>query len=80
MNGVVGAVAGNGGQDPAKPRQRRLVSVSYLARVLNVSERTVWRMEADGKMPGAIRLAPKITRWDSGDIDSWIESKRKAAK
>ena len=39
-----------------KARQRRLVSASYLAKLLGVSERTIWRMEATGTIVRAIRL------------------------
>ncbi len=55
----------------------RLLTIKELATVLNVNERTCWRLahqaEAGiGRFPKPLRLAPKTIRWRLSDVESYI--------
>lgn len=62
---------------PAAPNapSDRLSPVLYtandLAKLLQVSRRQVWRMEADGRLPKAVRLG-NLTRWSKRLIECWL--------
>lgn len=60
---------------------KRLLSVKQASAALGVSESTLWRLAAtvDSNIPKPIKLTGSLTRWDSSEIDAWIES-RKAAR
>lgn len=53
----------------------RLLTVAAVARRLNVSERTVWRLIASGELP-ALRLGGpgKATRVDPDELARWLYS------
>ena len=51
----------------------RLLTVVDLARWLRVSPRTVWRLEAAGKLPPCVRLG-RSKRWTDSAIRRWIDS------
>lgn len=63
--------------DPPAPGEpfRKLAAELYtaddLAALLNVSKRQVWRMEADGRLPAAVRMG-KLTRWPRRTVDRWL--------
>ena len=50
-----------------------LLSAGNLARVLGTSTRTVWRLDAAGKLPRAVRLGG-AKRWRRPEIEVWIEA------
>jgi excisionase family DNA binding protein len=49
-------------------------TVSDLAALLQLSERTVWRLTDGGLIPGKIRIGSKSVRWSKSVIDQWIAS------
>lgn len=49
----------------------QLIDIHTVARRLNCSIRTVWRMEESGEMPAALRLK-RLVRWDPAQLDEWI--------
>ena len=49
-----------------------LVKDHEVARMLDVSKRTVWRMVSAGQIPLPVRLGGN-TRWRLLDIQNWIE-------
>jgi predicted DNA-binding transcriptional regulator AlpA len=51
----------------------QMADVGEVADMLRISERQVWRMEAEGKLPKAIRLTPRIVRWRVADIVRFLE-------
>ena len=55
---------------PATP-QAELLSVNDLARVLNVSVRTVWSLRYAGRLPAPFKLGGSL-RWRRATIDTWI--------
>ena len=49
------------------------VSARELGTMLNVSLRQVWRLNAAGKLPKAIRLGGSV-RWNQAEIQKWFEA------
>jgi len=52
----------------------RLLSARQVAERLSISERSVWRLAAAGRLPEPVRLTGKLVRWRSGDIEACIEA------
>ena len=49
-----------------------LIDAQEVARRLDLSERTVWRLVAAGKLPNPISIGDKSKRWRANDIRSWV--------
>jgi predicted DNA-binding transcriptional regulator AlpA len=49
-----------------------LIDANEVARRLDLSERTVWRLVAAGKLPNPISIGDKSKRWRAKDIRSWV--------
>jgi predicted DNA-binding transcriptional regulator AlpA len=49
-----------------------LLKVDELAQILNLSKRTVHRLNCMGKIPCPVKINGSI-RWRQSDIDLWIE-------
>lgn len=42
-------------------------------RVTGIEARsTIWRMEKAGKFPKSIRITPRLTVWDAGEVRAWL--------
>lgn len=54
--------------------EQQLVSVNGVARLLDVSPRTVWRMLSAGEIAEPVRLRG-ATRWRREDIERWIAAR-----
>lgn len=52
-----------------------LLAYSEVARLLGVSERTVWSMVNQGDLP-AVRLAKSVVRIHRHDLDQFIETSK----
>ena len=55
----------------------KLLTVKDLAAMLNIHERSCWRLaamaEADqGNFPKPLRIGPKTVRWRLADVDSYL--------
>jgi excisionase family DNA binding protein len=50
-----------------------MITVEEVARLLNVSERTVWRMRSAGTLPSPVKLGGCV-RWPVDAIRRWIEA------
>ena len=50
-----------------------LWTVRDVARCLSVSERTVWRWAALGRLPAPVRLQRRSTRWRVADIRRYLD-------
>ncbi|AOF13185.1 hypothetical protein BED35_21905 [Yersinia enterocolitica] len=50
-----------------------------LAKLLGVSEATIWRKAKNGTLPRPIKLSERVTAFDAVEINAWIESKKEAA-
>lgn len=60
------------GQKPPQD-QGLLIDVKQAAKLLEVSERTLWRMYTSGEMPPPIRIG-RAVRWSRKALEAWIES------
>ena len=52
---------------------RVLMDVGQLARMLDVSTRTLWRMLSAGQLVEPIKLGGS-TRWRRRDVEEWVEA------
>lgn len=52
-----------------------LLNAREAARLLNVSERLLWTMTADGDIP-SVRVGRRGVRYLPDDLTRWIESRR----
>ncbi len=50
-----------------------LLSASTLAKRLDISVRTLWRLRSSGKLPRPVHLGGSL-RWRAREIDAWIKS------
>jgi len=55
----------------AEPVDTELISAETLARWLDLSVRTLWRLRSAGQLPPAIRLGGSV-RWRVEEIRAWI--------
>lgn len=49
-----------------------LISVKKLAVMLELSERSLWRMNDSGKLPSPLHIGNRSVRWRVKDIKKWI--------
>jgi excisionase family DNA binding protein len=49
-----------------------LVTSEEVARLMQISERTLWRLLSAGKVPEPVRIG-RSTRWRLNDVRRWIE-------
>lgn len=49
-----------------------LIDAEALARMMDVSERTLWRWVSRGELPQPLRIGGS-TRWRLAEINDWIE-------
>ncbi|WP_152051756.1 helix-turn-helix transcriptional regulator [Tautonia marina] len=50
----------------------RLITAEELAKLMQVSERTLWRLLSGGKVPQPVRIG-RNTRWRLAEVTEWIE-------
>jgi predicted DNA-binding transcriptional regulator AlpA len=61
----------------AKPKTRRrapadeVYTAKDLARMLRISERTVWRMRDSGRLPKPLQFR-HVLRWPRAVVDDWL--------
>lgn len=53
-----------------------LMSVEELAEYLGESKRTIYRYIKSGDCPAYIRLNARNIKFDKGDVDAWLASKK----
>jgi prophage regulatory protein len=49
-----------------------LISAEEVAKLIRVSERTLWRLLSAGKVPQPVRIG-RNTRWRYAEVREWIE-------
>ena len=52
-------------------REPVLLSANHVAKMLQVSTRTLWRLQAAGKLIGPIKLGRSV-RWRRDELMRWI--------
>ena len=65
--------AQNGRCDEGLKSQPLLLSASELATLLGISGRTVWRLDASGKLPKAVRIGG-AKRWRRLEIEAFVNA------
>ena len=50
----------------------RLITAEELAKLMNVSERTLWRLLSGGKLLKPVRIG-RSTRWRLAEVEEWIQ-------
>jgi excisionase family DNA binding protein len=50
----------------------QLIRAEDVARMMGVSERTLWRLLSAGKLPQPVRIG-RSTRWRLAEVRQWIE-------
>jgi predicted DNA-binding transcriptional regulator AlpA len=60
------------GQQPPKGRGL-LIDTKEVARLLDVSARTVWSMQVGKRLPKPIRIG-RAVRWSYDDIKAWVNA------
>jgi predicted DNA-binding transcriptional regulator AlpA len=53
-------------------KRKLLISANELAKMLDVSSRTVWRMNATEMLPQPVKLNRSV-RWVLSEVADWIE-------
>lgn len=48
-----------------------LINAEELARIMDISERTLWRLLSGGKVPQPVRVG-RNTRWRLAEVEEWI--------
>lgn len=56
-----------------------LLTADDVAALLNVSERTLWRLLSAGKVPKPVRIG-RSTRWRAEDVREWVQKGCPAGK
>ncbi len=55
------------------PRPPVLINVRETARLLAVSDRTVWKMAKEGRFPKPVHIGAS-TRWRTADVEAFVRS------
>ena len=50
-----------------------LIDARKVARALDVSVRTIWRLNSAGKLPKPVRIQGSV-RWDQDEIAKWVKA------
>jgi excisionase family DNA binding protein len=61
-----------GGQKPPED-QGLLIDSREAAKLLQVSSRTLWAMQKEGRMPAPIRIG-RAVRWSYESLKKWVEA------
>ena len=56
------------------PPPSQLLTIQMLARRFGVSQSTIWRWEASGRLPRGIRVTSHTVRWHAEDIENHVAS------
>ncbi len=51
----------------------QLLTITDVAEILKISQRSIWRLVASGKLVAPLRVGGSI-RWKREDIRDWIDS------
>ena len=49
------------------------LSAREVAKLLNVSQRHVWALNASGRMPRPVHLG-RAVRWNRSELEAWLDS------
>jgi len=60
--------------EPSNRERNALLKVEQVADVLNISERSVWRLASTGEIPAPISIG-RSRRWHRRTIEAFIDAK-----
>lgn len=60
-------------------KSTQIIRRNELAKQLQVSEVTIWRMEKRGDLPKRVNISERVVGWLKSDIEQWLESKKEVA-
>jgi prophage regulatory protein len=60
-------------------KDMRILSISEVLELTNLSRSTIWRQETSGKFPRRRQLTDRRVGWLSEEIHEWIESREEVA-
>jgi len=67
-------------EQTSSPQAPRLLTRHEVAKRFNVAATTIWRWEAEGKIPRGVRVTRSTIRWREDDIDRYVLSLKSVAK
>ena len=50
----------------------KMITAEDLANLMQISERTLWRLLSGGKIPQPVRIG-RNTRWRLAEVEEWIQ-------
>jgi len=53
----------------------RIIRKPELAKILSVSEQTLWRMEKQGELPARIKISKRTVGWRESEIEEWLNNR-----
>lgn len=54
-----------------------ILRTAKLQTYVGLSRTTIWRLEKSGQFPKRVRLGQNSVGWLKGDIDTWLESRKR---
>lgn len=58
---------------PASPPEPLLITAEEFGNLLQISERTIWRLNSAGEIPKPVRIGGTV-RWRREEVMQWIEA------
>ncbi len=62
------------------PTERRFLRVAEVMRIVGLSRSTIYDLEQRGEFPARVRLGRRAVRWDSHELERWLQSRAHAAR
>lgn len=54
----------------------KLMTASDLARMLNLTVRSVYRLQSGGEIPPSFKISSGTSRWDAGEIEEFLQDQK----
>lgn len=64
---------------PEAISSKRTIRRSELFKLIPLAKSTIYRMEQCGEFPRRFFLTPRCVVWDLGEVEAWIEERRRAS-
>lgn len=61
------------------PQPKRAIRRKELRLLVPLSDTTIYEMEQRGEFPKRFYLTPRCAAWDLGEVQGWIELRRRAS-
>jgi prophage regulatory protein len=57
---------------------KRSIRRHELRKIVPLADTTIYEMEQRGEFPRHYNLSPRCVAWDLGEVEAWIEERRRA--